>query len=529
MVGVYVFLSGAFLGAVLAGLMSDAWGVRTGAVAAVHPLGAHRRRAAGERRGAHPRRHRAGDGGARGGARRGRPGARARRRGPRAPGAEPRLLLRHRAGAVRRRPRRAPRRGARAARHQRRRASPPCCAASAASACRAAASCGCTGTPSPTPSPRPGCGSGVVMMPGGNALWDPLTVEENLRLGAFLLRNDDDERQRRLDRVLELFPELRERLGQPAGTLSGGQKQMVALAKAHAARARGAAHRRAVARACRRIAAQQVLAKVEQLRDQGLTIVIVEQSVNVALSIADRAVFMEKGQVRFDGPAGELLERGDLLRAVFLGGDGGPTPAAVATRDAARASSPSLGVDLNPQDLFDGAVTGLVYGFLGHRRDPAVPGQRHRQLRLRRDRVARRGARGQDGHRLELAVRPRARSSAWPRRRGRPCAIEMTVVRRLFDSARITLFVATIGVAQLVTVLVINVPAGRGLRRHVPDPVQRHAGSSATRSRCTRRRSWRSWRSRWWRSRSAGSSTEPSGGSPSPPRRPTPTPAAWPG
>jgi ABC-type branched-subunit amino acid transport system ATPase component len=69
------------------------------------------------------------------------------------------------------------------------------------------------------------------------------------------------------------------------------------------------------------IAAQQVLAKVEQLREGGLTIVIVEQSVNVALSIADRAVFMEKGQVRFDGPADDLLERGDLLRAVFLGGD----------------------------------------------------------------------------------------------------------------------------------------------------------------------------------------------------------------
>ena len=64
-----------------------------------------------------------------------------------------------------------------------------------------------------------------------------------------------------------------------------------------------------------------MLAKVERLRDQGLTIVIVEQSVNVALSIADRAIFMEKGQVRFDGPAADLLERGDLLRAVFLGGE----------------------------------------------------------------------------------------------------------------------------------------------------------------------------------------------------------------
>ena len=161
---------------------------------------------------------------------------------------------------------------------------------------------------------------GIVMMPGGNALWDPLTVEENLRLGAFVLRNDDDERQRRLDRVLALFPELRDRLDQPAGTLSGGQKQMVALAKSMLLEPEVLLIDE-LSLGLSPIAAQEVLAKVEQLRDEGLTIVIVEQSVNVALSIADRAVFMEKGQVRFDGPAAELLERGDLLRAVFLGGD----------------------------------------------------------------------------------------------------------------------------------------------------------------------------------------------------------------
>ena len=62
---------------------------------------------------------------------------------------------------------------------------------------------------------------------------------------------------------------------------------------------------------------------VEGLKKQGITMVIVEQSVNVALSIADRAVFMEKGQVRFEGPARDLLERDDLVRAVFLGADVG--------------------------------------------------------------------------------------------------------------------------------------------------------------------------------------------------------------
>ena len=166
-----------------------------------------------------------------------------------------------------------------------------------------------------------GCGLGIVMMPGGNALWDPLTVEENLRLGAFVLRNDDEERQRRLDRVLALFPELHDRSSASRpGTLSGGQKQMVALAKAMLLEPEVLLIDE-LSLGLSPIAAQQVLAKVEQLRDEGLTIVIVEQSVNVALSIADRAVFMEKGQVRFDGPAAELLERGDLLRAVFLGGD----------------------------------------------------------------------------------------------------------------------------------------------------------------------------------------------------------------
>jgi ABC-type branched-subunit amino acid transport system ATPase component len=64
---------------------------------------------------------------------------------------------------------------------------------------------------------------------------------------------------------------------------------------------------------------QSLLEIVRELKRQGLTMVIVEQSLNVALSVADRAIFMEKGQIRFDGPAAELAERDDLARAVFLG------------------------------------------------------------------------------------------------------------------------------------------------------------------------------------------------------------------
>jgi ABC-type branched-subunit amino acid transport system ATPase component len=71
------------------------------------------------------------------------------------------------------------------------------------------------------------------------------------------------------------------------------------------------------------IVVQELLGVVEQLRDEGLTIVIVEQSINVALQVADRAVFLEKGAVRFEGPAEELRGRDDLVRAVFFGTEGG--------------------------------------------------------------------------------------------------------------------------------------------------------------------------------------------------------------
>jgi ABC-type branched-subunit amino acid transport system ATPase component len=103
--------------------------------------------------------------------------------------------------------------------------------------------------------------------------------------------------------------------------LSGGQQQMLALAKAVMLEPElllidelslGLAP----------VMVQDLLEVVQGLRSTGVTMVIVEQSVNVALSIADRAVFMERGRIRFEGRADELLERDDLLRAVFLSGEG---------------------------------------------------------------------------------------------------------------------------------------------------------------------------------------------------------------
>jgi ABC-type branched-subunit amino acid transport system ATPase component len=71
------------------------------------------------------------------------------------------------------------------------------------------------------------------------------------------------------------------------------------------------------------VVVEELLGGVQRLKDAGQTMIIVEQSLNIALAFADRAIFMEKGQVRFEGPAQELAERGDLVRAVFLGGEGG--------------------------------------------------------------------------------------------------------------------------------------------------------------------------------------------------------------
>jgi ABC-type branched-subunit amino acid transport system ATPase component len=163
---------------------------------------------------------------------------------------------------------------------------------------------------------------GIVQLRGGAGIFPSLSIGENLRAALLGSNVEAAEADRRVAKAIETFPALSDRLSEPAGDLSGGQQQMLALAMA-------LMHEPEVllidelSLGLAPVVVQELLAVVERLKAQGQTMVIVEQSLNVALAFADRAIFMEKGIVRFEGPAQELAERDDLARAVFLGGEGG--------------------------------------------------------------------------------------------------------------------------------------------------------------------------------------------------------------
>ena len=164
---------------------------------------------------------------------------------------------------------------------------------------------------------------GIVQLPGGKGVFPSLTVTQNLGVSARLnggTRGRD--RRSASTTMLELFPELAERRKQPARSLSGGQQQMLALARV-------LMHDPEIllidelSLGLAPVVVQRMLELVDELKARGQTMLIVEQSLNVALAIADRAIFLEKGEVQFEGPAQELLERDDLARAVFFGTEGG--------------------------------------------------------------------------------------------------------------------------------------------------------------------------------------------------------------
>jgi branched-chain amino acid transport system ATP-binding protein len=161
---------------------------------------------------------------------------------------------------------------------------------------------------------------GIVQVPEGRQLFAPLTVEENLRLGFHRLAGKADaarKYQERLDYVLDLFPIMKQRIGQRAGTMSGGEQQMVAVSRALMAEPKllmldepslGLAP----------MIVDQIFGILAKLRDDGLTILLVEQHADEALQLADYGYIMAVGRVRAEGPGNDL--RGNpALHQSYLG------------------------------------------------------------------------------------------------------------------------------------------------------------------------------------------------------------------
>jgi len=155
--------------------------------------------------------------------------------------------------------------------------------------------------------------SGVALVPEGRLVFAPFTVEDNLRLGAVRLRGDARER---FDYVFGLFPRLAERRRQPAGTLSGGEQQMLAIGRALMSNPRlllldepflGLAP----------IVVIEIRKALEILRKSGLTLLIVEQKLDIALEFAQRAYVLIKGRVALEDSTASLAQRTDLRDLYF--------------------------------------------------------------------------------------------------------------------------------------------------------------------------------------------------------------------
>jgi len=160
--------------------------------------------------------------------------------------------------------------------------------------------------------------NGVTMVPENRRLFKRLSVRENLELGAYL-RNDRDGIEADMERVFGLFPRVKERIGQKAGTLSGGEQQMVAIGRALMSRptvllmdepSMGLAP----------ALVQQNFELIQQINDDGMTVFMVEQNANMALSIADRGWVLQGGAVVLDDTAEALLANPEM-RAAYLGDD----------------------------------------------------------------------------------------------------------------------------------------------------------------------------------------------------------------
>ena len=157
---------------------------------------------------------------------------------------------------------------------------------------------------------------GMVMVPEGRLIFPNMTVLENLEMGAYTKRAEE-KKEEQLEFVFNLFPRLKERLNQKAGTLSGGEQQMLAIARGLMAApdllimdepSLGLAPKLAL----------EIFETIKKLKEEGMTMLLVEQNVHLSLAIADYAYVLSEGRIKLEGPAKEL-EKSDEIKKAYLG------------------------------------------------------------------------------------------------------------------------------------------------------------------------------------------------------------------
>jgi ABC-type branched-subunit amino acid transport system ATPase component len=164
-------------------------------------------------------------------------------------------------------------------------------------------------------------GRGLVLIKGDRGIFADMSVMENLELATTAIRKDRALARTRLEEALDTLPVLRARTSQLAGTMSGGEQQQLALARALILRPKLLCIDE-LSLGLAPVVVQDLMGIVRSIHRSGVAVVLVEQSLNIAAALCERAVFMEKGEIRFEGSPKDLLANNDIARAVFLGGQG---------------------------------------------------------------------------------------------------------------------------------------------------------------------------------------------------------------
>ncbi len=157
---------------------------------------------------------------------------------------------------------------------------------------------------------------GIAQVPEGRRIFSQMTVAENLEMGAYA-RKDRENIPSEMERVFQSFPRLKERRAQLAGTLSGGEQQMLAMGRALMSAPR-LLMMDEPSMGLSPILVSEIFSIIREIKRRGVTVLLVEQNARMALSIADRAYVMETGRIAMTGPAAELLDN-DQVRRAYLG------------------------------------------------------------------------------------------------------------------------------------------------------------------------------------------------------------------